>query len=268
MEEAKKQKQAKIINIVVNVIVAIILVLALVVTINNLASSKKGYTSLFGNAFMVCQTDSMVGDKDEKYADKPDGFAPGDLLRVKILDDDEKKNLEEGDIISFYALKDRERIINSHRIVGVLQEDDGNVRYTTKGDNPKATTDPYVYAVGDDQYYVVIGVVESNLGGIGKVFNFFQSSTGFLVCVVVPSFLVVLYFAFNLFREIMKTKKVSTADEKEQMKAEIMAELRAQGALTEPPAESDKNGGEPPTDGPAESDKDGEDPAEKENKSE
>ena len=253
MNEEKKQKTYKVVNIVVNVLVVIILVLALAVTVNNVASSKKGYTSMFGNAFLVCQTDSMVGEKPAEYADKPDGFKPGDLLRVKILSDEEKKNLEPGDIISFYALKNRERIINSHRIIAVEVQADGNVRYTTKGDNPEVGTDPYVFATGTDEYYTVIGRVEDNLGGIGNVFNFFRSSTGFLVCIVIPSFLVVVYFAVVLINEILKGRKVkASADEKAKMKEELLAELRAQGVITDAPAVSQESeGGAPPEPAPA-----------------
>lgn len=242
MEEKTKQKTKKILNIVVNVLVVLILVIALLVTINNIASSKKGYTSIFGSTFLVVQTNSMDAPKPEKYADKRDGFAVGDLISVKILSEQEKMNLEEGDIISFFCdlNNDGQLEIESHRIVKVQRfyDEDGNVTraaYNTKGDNTtdEDPNDPWVIAsdqAANSEYYL-IGTVTGNLGGIGNVFSFFQSSTGFLVCIVIPSFLVVIYFAFNLAREILKTRKAGAAESEAKKEEEIIARLRAQGLL-------------------------------------
>lgn len=267
MDEQKKQKTLKILNIVVNVVVAIILVLALIVTINNVSTKKKGYTSIFGTAYMVVQSSSM--DPDGLYASEHPidyeakgwqaGFAKGDLLRVKILKtDEEKKSLQEGDIISFLMdvtndNGDTVRIVNSHRITERHPLENGDVEYRTCGDNNNP----------DEQWEIikalettrgtecVIGVVKGNLGGIGKALDFFNTSTGFLVCVVIPSFLIVAWFAFDLIREIVRVKKVGAADAKAKYEEELIAKLRAQGVEipanldTSAPAENN----ETPTDG-------------------
>ncbi len=241
MEAQKKQKVQKVLSIVLNVLVAIILVLALVVTINNIISSQKGYTSYFGTAFVTVESESMNAEKPAEYPDALNGFAPGDLLTVKVLEGDDLKNLKEGDIVSFYldvidGNGTKHTIINSHRIIKV-EPAGSKVTYQTKGDN-NDVQDPYqVYTDGVKGNYQAIGVVTGNAGGIGKVFQFFRSSTGFLVCVVVPSFLVVAYFAFNLIREIMKNRKLASVNQKAQMKEELLAELREQGLITEPAAE-------------------------------
>ena len=255
MDEIKKQKTKKILNIVLNVVVVVVLVFALWLTITNISTKKKGYSSLFGSAYMVVQTDSMDAERPAQYADKKKGFAPGDLIRVKILKDKAKYELEEGDIISFYITvvenNEQFQIINSHRIVHVEKkyDDNGNlidVAYNTRGDNSKvADNDPWVItasaATGTD--YSIIGVVKGNLGAIGKAVDFFQSSTGFLICIVIPSFLVVAYFAYKLIWEILKTKKAGAAEEKDKLKEELLAELRAEGKLNEEtpaPAEEGK----------------------------
>lgn len=230
MELIKNQKTKKILNIVVNVLVILILALALIVTIFNITSSKSGYNTMFGKAYVAVVSSSMDGDKE-------DSFKKGDLLTVRILKEDEKSGLEVGTILTFYdpTRVKGERVINSHRIVGV----DGNGCYITKGDNEE--TNPV-----EDEYHVpyasIIGVVEGKIGGIGAIFSWFRSSTGFLVCIVVPSFLVVAYFLFKLCFEILRLKKagVNTQKEqmKEQMKEELMAELRAQGMIAGQDGES------------------------------
>lgn len=266
MDEQKKQKTLKILNIVVNVVVAIILVLALIVTINNVSTKKKGYTSIFGTAYMVVQSSSM--DPDGQYAKEyavdykaqglQAGFAKGDLLRVKILKtDEEKKSLQEGDIISFLMDVtnddgDTIRIVNSHRIIERHPLENGDVEYRTRGDNNSLEQTEVIQALETAKGTMcVIGVVKGNLGGIGKALDFFNTSTGFLVCVVIPSFLIVAWFAFDLIREIVRVKKVGAADAKAKYEEELIAKLRAQGVEipanldTSAPAENN----ETPTDG-------------------
>lgn len=240
MDEQKKQKTKKILNIVVNVVVGVILVFALLITIINISSKQKGYTSVFGTAHMVVQSGSMDPDnlkRPDEYQDFMDkgrmpGFKKGDLVRVKVLKDEEKKNLEVGDVISFLQDINGDNVmeINSHRIYDKKEEENGSVTYWTRGD-----------AASDGDYQVIntftaeganwylIGKVTGKSGGFGHLINFFNSSTGFLVCIVIPSFLIVIYFAFNLTREILKYKKAGAAENKAKYEEELIAKLRAQG---------------------------------------
>lgn len=259
MDAQKKQKTQKILNIVVNVLVAVILVIALIITINNLASKRKGYTTFFGTAYMMVQSGSM--DPDGKYAkENPidyeglgilEGFAKGDLVRVKVLTSDEdRKSLEVGDIISFFQYDENNvRFINSHRIVEKAVSDDGVVTYWTHGDNnPETMREVITTAKTETEPFYLIGKVTGKSGAFGKVINFFNSSTGFLVFIVIPSFLVVAYFAYKLIWEIVKAKKAGAATQKAQYEEELIAKLRAQGI--EIPADLNANASEPIREGP------------------
>ena len=251
MDEQKKQKTKKILNIVLNVIVGVILVLALIITINSVTSKKKGYTSMFGTAYMVVQSESMHGDIPAEYANIKGvqaGFQKGDLIRVKVLKDKDKSSLKEGDIISFrMEVSDNKggvaTIINSHRIVQVDETSAGRIRYRTQGDNRSTNPDVDPYWVNADDIagnglLCVIGVVKGNAGAIGHALNFFNTSTGFLVCIVIPSFLVVFYFAFVLIREVLVLKKASAVEDKAKFEEELLAKLRAQGVQI--PADMEK----------------------------
>lgn len=244
MDGQKKQKTQKILNIVVNVVVAVILVLALIVTINNISSKKKGYTSMFGTAYMEVGSPSMDpnGDwakdhpLDEELAVGPAGFAIGDIVSIKILKtDEEKASLKVGDIVTFFIYADingtTEQVLNSHRIVEVkVDSETGVATYWTKGDN-NASRDavPVTSSATTNGNYSVIGVVKGEAGAFGKMLGFFNSQTGFLAFIVIPSFLVVAYFAFNLIREILKVKKAGAAEQKTKYEEELIAKLRAQG---------------------------------------
>ena len=260
MDEQKKQKNSKIFNIVINVIVGIILVMALLVTINNITSKKQGYTSMFGTAYMVVQSQSMDGPIPDEYKNIEGiqaGFKKDDLVKVKVLKDADKSKLKEGDIISFRIEVSDSRggttvIINSHRIVEVDVTSSGAVRYRTQGDNrgTNPDVDPYWVNSSDisgNGLYCVIGIVSGNAGVIGHVLNFFNTSTGFLVCIVIPSFLVVLFFAYDLIKEILRLRKVGAVEEKAKYEEELLAKLRAQGVQI--PA--DVNGAAPAPEGQA-----------------
>ena len=139
-------RNKKVINIVVNVIVAIILVFVFILTLNIILSGDKGYTSIFGTAYVSVESNSMKGDK-------ADNFQKGDLLKIKILDEEEKKNLQPGDVITFWdnTIVDNQLVLNSHRIIKVEKQSDGSVRYETKGDNNLDAGNHRRYLRGQDR---------------------------------------------------------------------------------------------------------------------
>ena len=214
-------RNKKVINIVVNVIVAIILVFVFILTLNIILSGDKGYTSIFGTAYVSVESNSMKGDK-------ADNFQKGDLLKIKILDEEEKKNLQPGDVITFWdnTIVDNQLVLNSHRIIKVEKQSDGSVRYETKGDN---NLDADKMLIPD---VTIVGIYEGKIGGLGNVGSWFHSSTGFFVCIVLPAFLIVAYFAFNLVMVLRERNKVSDETKKERLRQELLEELRAEGKLS------------------------------------
>ena len=214
-------RNKKVINIVVYVIVAIILVFVFILTLNIILSGDKGYTSIFGTAYVSVESNSMKGDK-------ADNFQKGDLLKIKILDEEEKKNLQPGDVITFWdnTIVDNQLVLNSHRIIKVEKQSDGSVRYETKGDN---NLDADKMLIPD---VTIVGIYEGKIGGLGNVVSWFHSSTGFFVCIVLPAFLIVAYFAFNLVMVLRERNKVSDETKKERLRQELLEELRAEGKLS------------------------------------
>ncbi|MCD7728971.1 MAG: signal peptidase I [Clostridia bacterium] len=245
------KKAEKAVNITVDVIVGIIIVFVLFLCVNVITQKDKGYTNIFGKAYFVVQTDSMKGDGE-------DNFESGDLIVVNILSDEEKLNLQTGDIITFYdsAITGEANSLNSHRITAVYNAGTTSVTYTTKGDNNEIAD---TYAV---QASSIVGTFSKNLGKIGKVVSWFSTSTGYFVCVIIPSFLIVAYCAFNLYRVIRDNKRqkavengvitedmteeeiaAAKAKERELLKAELMAELEAEKAAKDAAADAEGNAG-------------------------
>lgn len=243
----KKQlspKTKKIINIVIDVVVAVVLAFSLFLAICSISSKAKGknysqYTEIFGTAYLAVESNSMEPT-----------FYKGDMIKIKTLSAAEARNLSEGDIITFRTnqpTSDGKYVLNSHRIVEVIEGSNGKVSYRTKGDgNDHEDASP---VLSDD----VIGVYKGKASGIGNVFLFMTTSTGFFVCVVLPTLLIVVYCAVNLVLVIRKEKKVQTVaaeqaqlDERERIRQELLAEMQANAAGASQPAAAETEQEAPP----------------------
>ena len=228
-------KKKKVLGKITNVVVIVILVFVALITLSIILSAGKGYTNLFGNTFVTAISDSMEGTYNDSFNPEIKGFSKGDLFRVKVLSDKEKQNLQVGDVITFYQVIDGERALNTHRIIAVDKTGVG-ATYVTRGDKATSLGElDHTELVTDTN---VIGkYTGQKISGLGNFFDFFRSPTGFFVCVVLPSLLIVAYFVVNLILTVKSVKKVSTeeakADEKEKMREELMAELREQGMIKE-----------------------------------
>lgn len=225
-------KTKKILKIVLNVIVYVLFALILLLTVLIVSSNGKGYTSLFGTAFVTVESDSMDGDRE-------DSFKEGALLKLEILSYEEKLELKEGDIISFYDNVSGHQFVNSHRIIEVRGEANGT-SFVTQGDKAGAPVDSTPRRVEE-----VIGKVVGHTNGIGKVFQFIRTTAGFVVCIVLPCLLLVAYCVYDLVRIIREQKKADKEKSKEQLKQELLQELRAEGKI---PSESDDKEGKAPFD--------------------
>ena len=239
-------KTKKIINIVVDVVAGIVLAFALLLAICTISSKAKGYdqyTEIFGKAYLAVRTDSMQGDKK-------DNFDPGDLIAIKLVSNDEAKDLKEDQVITFRTTEvvNGKWTLNSHRIIEVVKNENGSVKhYLTHGDNnPSGAVETVLPSE-------VVGVYQGKASGIGKMFLFMNSSAGFFVCIVLPTLIDVGYGAVNLILVIRKEKKTQTAEaeqaliaaeqekleERERMRQELLAEMQANAAAPAPakPAE-------------------------------
>ena len=207
-----KEKIKKVTNIVVTALCAIIFIFAVFTLIISLTSRSKGYTSFFGHAYLTVESYSMNGGKD-------DSFTKGDLLKIKILSDDEKLALDAGKIISFWDTNiiKGQRAINTHRIID-KQTIDGKLIYQTKGD---ANENPDPWISTDD----IIGVYESKAEGGAKFIIWLNSKTGNLICVVIPSILLVMYCIYLVAASAYNYNKKKLVLAKEEMKQELLKEL-------------------------------------------
>ena len=196
--KTKNPSAKKVVKIVLNVLLWIFLLFALVMMIFAFASISNDYgVPILGKKVVLCVASESMEPTIKK----------GDMITGKILSTEEKAELKEGDIISFFVDLDGDgaKEINTHRIISVAGEGE-NVTFRTKGDN-NASADGYTLHVkdvictwkeGDTQWH-----------GFGSFLGFLQSRTGFLCIVVIP---LILLFVYEIVRFVLMIVKLKGKD--------------------------------------------------------
>ena len=185
----EESRGKRIVNAVVNTILVIAIALAAVCTyISFVSSSGNGVPSIFGIRIFSIQTESMYPT-----------LLPGDLIfDVGIKEPEE---LRSGDIITYWTVINGERVLNTHRIHEIY-DGGGFLIFATKGDN-NTIADPLTVHESE-----VVGKYSFRVGGLGKIFDYLQTSTGFLIVIVVPVFLFFLFHLIQFFRVLFEYQNV------------------------------------------------------------
>lgn len=177
MEPVNRGKQ--IANTVINVILVIAIIIAAFCTYTSYVNtSGNGVPNVFGIRILSIQTESMYPT-----------LLPGDMIFDTAVKD--TSELEIGDVITYWTVINGERVLNTHRI-SEIYDGGGYLIFETKGDN-NTTSDSLTVHESE-----VVGQWKgARIGGLGKVFDYLQTSTGFFIVVVIP---VALFFIFHLIQ--------------------------------------------------------------------
>ena len=207
VEEVSKGR--KILNTVVNVVLVLAIVLAAMSTyVSFVSTSGNGVPSIFGIRMFSIQTDSMYPV-----------LMPGDLIFDTAVKDPD--TLEKGDIITYWTIINGERVLNTHTIHEIY--DGGGYRiFATKGENNTAAD---ALTVHESE---IVGKYSFRVSGLGKVFDYLQTSTGFLIVVVVPVFVFFLYYLVQFFRVLFEYQNVKNRIRYEEERGQIQDEAEAQ----------------------------------------
>ena len=138
----------------------------------------------------------------------------GDLIFTKTID---PNDIKAGDIISFTDPAGNGVSVVTHRVVEVINEANG-LSFRTKGDANNAEDQDLVPASK------ILGIYLTRISGMGSAVMFMQTTTGLIICVVVPLILLIGY-DFVRRGKIDRDKK----KEEEALRAELEA-LKAEKA--------------------------------------
>jgi signal peptidase I len=238
----------KIMNIALNVVTWLLVaftVFMMIFTIVTVTTVDRNDCSIFGVKFYIVQTDSMSLSENNKDLDVH--FNAGDIVMIKNANDPTK--LKEGDVIAFMSTNSvsyGETV--THMIREVKTNTDGKVLgYVTYGTNTGTDDEALV----EPEY--ILGVYSGKLPGVGNFFAFVKSTPGYIICILVPFLLLILYNGVNvirLFRKYRREQMEAMQAEKDKLEAEraenqrmmqellaLKAQLEKQSSGVQPPAE-------------------------------
>lgn len=268
----KKALVKKVLVIVGNVVFyAIIIVLFLFSLMNiNAGNGTENFPNLFGKGMLSVESNSMEREENGFHPAEWDTYSIGEIKKGDLVYDDvfngDLNSLKIGDIITFYdgAIN----ALNTHRIVYIDVEHDYVI---TQGDYI------ITQSAGDDYYYDATGVnyvkndmlqskheyaqtvLKKNIKGVvtgvssgaGSVLsNIRQNWLFYFVIPIAVILLIEIVFVVKNFLDLRHEKnKADLADdkeamlaeleaEKEKMRQELLAELRAQQAAEAKPLET------------------------------
>ena len=199
----------KVLSAIGNVILALFFIIAVCITALSVTSvfSEDRVPNFLGYAVMTVQTDSMQTET---------GFDVGDVIIVRMVDEEEANALKVGDVITFRRFNtNHEMYLDTHRIVENTYEvttqnqreivdgiriHNGIACYVTRGDNEEM---PDVYPNGELEYATyenIVGIWEgTKIPVLGKILDFLRSQVGFFVCILLP---LLAFFIWQLIRFI------------------------------------------------------------------
>lgn len=180
-----KKTLKRIFNILVDVIIVLILVVSILIVALSLTSKSSGVPNILGVAPLSVQSDSME-----------DTFTTGDLLLSQVTNDP-GETYEVGDIVTFPIEIDGESVLNTHRIVEVI-DDDSITYYKTQGDNKDTNPEPDVDLQSAST--IVAKYTGTKISGFGNVLSFIRTQLGFFLCVLLP---MILFFVYEAIRVVM-----------------------------------------------------------------
>ena len=186
----EQSRGKRIANTVINVILVIAIIIAGVCTyVSFVSTSGNGVPSILGIRVFSIQTKSMYPT-----------FEPGDLIFDSAVKD--SSELKIGDIITYWTVIDGQRVLNTHRIIQIY--DGGGYRiFETQGDN---NTIADALTVHESE---IVGKYNGTmLKGVGKVFDYLQTSTGFFLVIVIPVAIFFLYHLIQFFRVLFEYNNI------------------------------------------------------------
>jgi len=199
-DKSNSTKLHKILTIV-GWVLCVILVPILIINCTLLIKSfvnKDDVPDFGGMIPFIVLTDSMFPDIEK-----------GDLIICKTI---KPEDVEVGDVISFYDPAGNGTSVVTHKIVEIMEED-GKLFFRTRGIN---NNDNDKMPVPADK--IIAEYSGFRIPGAGHAAIFMQSTTGLIICVVLP---IVLFVGYDIIRRRVYEK--GKVDDVAALKAELEA---------------------------------------------
>ena len=197
------------------VLTAVAMMMFTIVSVNTFNRNDR---NLLGYRCYIVLSDSMSATD----------FDAGDLVLVKEVD---PTTLKEGDIIAYQSQNDENYGATvTHKIRAKTKDANGNPGFITYGTTTGVDDETVV------TYPFILGKYEMAIPGMGTFFQFLKTPRGYIVCILIPFLLLILYQGLNcvkifkMYRSEQMAQLQAEKDELEAQKkqaADMMAELQA-----------------------------------------
>ena len=187
---AEQKKSNPVLTVIGSILCALLLPILLInVTLIVKSYADRDAVPSIGGVFpLIVLTDSMYPD-----------IQSGDLIVCRTV---AAEDVRVGDVISFFDPDGNGTSIVTHRVIEITQED-GQLAFRTRGDANNADDKSAVPAEK------LVGVYQLRVPKAGNVAMFMQTTTGLIVCVVLPMLLLVGYDLIRS-RRYEKSRKQDT----------------------------------------------------------
>ena len=205
-------------NIIIDILVVLILIVSIIVVMLSLTSKSSGVPNIFGIAPLRVQTESMKGTVD-----------PGDLIFCTLteIDDEFQKN----DIVTFPIELNGEKVLNTHRIVEVVK-DENITYYRTQGDNKETNPEPDTDLQTSST--IVAKYTGTKIPGLGNALSFIRTQLGFFLCILLPMIIFFIYEGIRVIINLLAYNKEKAIEEaKETLNNSELTEEQKKQAIEE-----------------------------------
>ena len=192
-----KKVLKRIVNIVVDILVVLILMVSILVVMLSLTTESSGVPNILGIAPLSVQTQSME-----------DTINPGDLILCTLTEIDDE--FQKDDIVTFPIEINGESVLNTHRIVEVV-EDNNITYYRTQGDNKETNPEPDTDLQTSST--IVAKYTGTKIPGLGNVLSFIRTQLGFFLCILLPMIIFFIYEAVRVVMNLIAYSKEKAVEE-------------------------------------------------------
>jgi len=242
-----EHKKTSLFSKIATVFLSVFVFLLLTVEIMGFISARSNYgvSSIFGYQTMIVLTDSM-----DPTLPVGDGIVVQKVDSSTLVASTTLESLD-GDIITFYRANDG--VIVTHRIIEIVENEDGSRVFRCLGDNLHATNCPTNGCSIANSDYVeekyVLGKVINVSAAIGKVHTIFTSPWVTFCLVLVPLGLIFISSLKDFIRAAKGKEEPATAasfegeefeEIKEKQKLEMLKEIEKEKILQEMKDEEEK----------------------------
>ena len=208
------------VTIITTILFYVIIFSLIIFSISSISLKKDDdIANIFGRGYVSVLTDSMAGDKK-------DSFSSNDLILVKVLDDESREKLREGDIVTFYRLKistlpGTPSGFITHRIIRIFQLGDETF-IQTQGDAPGALPDNPIHISE------ALSVYTGQIKGVGSVIKTLQTPNGFALFVIIPVAILLIVQIVLLTRNVFSISNQKNQEKLELEKQEALKALEVE----------------------------------------